>query len=458
MYSSLIMNQEQYDLDDMIAALATPWAESAIGIIRVSGAGCIEAMDSLFSGPVGLRSGEAKKLILGMIHNPGSGENLDEVMAVPFKGPASYTGQDCVELYCHGSLPGLQKILSLLFRSGFRQASPGEFTFRAFVNGKMDLTRAEAVQEIVSAKSGEAQSMALNRLSGSVESCINDIKGTAVGIAASFEIQLDYPDDEAEMPEPPLKDLEEMALRLRELIDTYQVGKIYQDGVVVALAGRTNAGKSSLFNLFLKEDRSIVSDVHGTTRDFLESWISIGGIPVRLYDTAGLRQSDDPVEEEGIRRTRQIIENARVVLYLLDGQAGVSDEDRRVVETEDQHRILVWNKADAASAPCPEGAIPVSALTGSGFHRLEEELKKKIFHDSSVPQGVPVIDSLRQKDLLQRALSGVEKVLEGIHNGLPVDILAMDLSEVLQALGEITGEVSSADIMEQMFSNFCVGK
>ena len=375
-----------------------------------------------------------------------------------FMVPASYTGQESVEFYCHGSLPGIQKILQLLFRNGFRQASPGEFTFRAFINGKMDLTRAEAVQEIVSAKSGKAQSMALNRLSGAVAQRINGIKNKAVHIAASFELQLDYPDDEVEMPEPPVGELESIKSSLRELIGTYQVGKIYQEGVVVALAGRTNAGKSSLFNLFLKEDRSIVSDIHGTTRDFLESWISLSGIPVRLYDTAGLRQSKDPIEEEGIRRTKKVIENAHIVLYLLDGSAGISDEDRAVLEEPDPGRVLVWNKADLAGSPCPKGAVALSAVTGEGFHQLEEELKRRIFRNSPSPQDGPVIDSLRQKNLLEQAYSGVEKVLEGIHNGLPVDVLAMDLSEVLLALGEITGEVTSSDIMEQMFSNFCVGK
>ncbi len=452
------MNHENYDPDDRIAALATPWAESAIAVIRMSGEGSIEAAGQLFSGKQSLESAKPAKLYLGMVKNPETGDALDEVMAVVFRSPFSYTGQDSVEFYCHGSLPGLQKMLDLLFKRGFRQASPGEFTFRAFVNGKMDLTRAEAVQEIVSAKSGKAQAMALNRLSGAVSERINRIKDKAVHIAASFELQLDYPDDEVDIPEPPLAELEEMRLALKDLIGTYRVGKIYQEGVVVALAGRTNAGKSSLFNLFLKEDRSIVSDIHGTTRDFLESWISLEGIPIRLYDTAGLRKSDDPIEEEGIRRTRKVIENAHILLYLLDGTSELSQEDKAVLSGEDPKRILVWNKADLATRPCPDGAIPVSAATGQGFHELEELLKEKIFRDSSAPQDGPVIDSLRQKNLLEQALAGVEKVIEGIHNGLPVDVLAMDLSEVLQALGEITGEVTSSDIMEQMFSNFCVGK
>jgi len=456
LYSEPTMNHENYDPDDRIAALATPWAESAIAVIRTSGEGSIKAVDALFNR--NLDSIESRKMSYGIISDPQSGEALDEVMAVPFRTPGSYTGQESVELYCHGSLPGIQKILSLLFRSGFRQASPGEFTFRAFVNGKMDLTRAEAVQEIISSKSGKAQSMALNRLSGAVEKRINHFKEIATVMAAAFAIQLDYPDDEVEAPAPPLKEIVELKAGIKELIDSYQVGKIYQEGVVIALAGRTNAGKSSLFNLFLKEDRSIVSDVHGTTRDYLESWISLAGIPVRLYDTAGLRDSFDPIEEEGIRRTRKVMENAHIIIYVLDGSQELSDVEKALIANVDREEILVWNKADISRVEAPSEAVSVSAVTGQGFSELEEILKNKIFKDSSQLGGEAVIDSLRQKELLERALSGVEQVEEAIHNGLPVDILAMDLQDVLQALGEITGEVSSSDILDKMFSSFCVGK
>ncbi|MBF9018512.1 MULTISPECIES: tRNA uridine-5-carboxymethylaminomethyl(34) synthesis GTPase MnmE [unclassified Oceanispirochaeta] len=450
------MNHENYDPDDRIAALATPWAESAIAVIRTSGEGSIQAVDTLFSKDLSIL--ESRKMSYGIIGDPDSGESLDEIMAVPFRAPGSYTGQESVELYCHGSLPGIQKILTLLFKSGFRQASPGEFTFRAFINGKMDLTRAEAVQEIISSKSGKAQSMALNRLSGVVEKRINHLKGIATVMAAGFAIQLDYPDDEVEAPPAPIKEIAELKAGLKELIDSYKVGRIYQEGVVIALAGRTNAGKSSLFNLFLKEDRSIVSDVHGTTRDYLESWISLAGIPVRLYDTAGLRESADPIEEEGIRRTRELMDNAHLVLYVLDATVDLSDEEKALIAKEDREEILVWNKADISKTEAPEGIISVSAVSGQGFTELEEALKNSIFKDSSGLGGDAVIDSLRQKELLERALSGVDKVEEAIHNGLPVDILAMDLHDVLQALGEITGEVSSSDILDSMFSSFCVGK
>lgn len=456
MYSDPIMKHDSYDPDDRIAALATPWAESALAVIRTSGEGSISSFDELFSGK--LTDQQSRTMTYGLIFDPDTGESIDEIMAVPFRAPGSYTGQESVEIYCHGSLPGIQKILSLLFRKGFRQASAGEFTFRAFVNGKMDLTRAEAVQEIISSKSGKAQSMALNRLSGAVENRINRFKDIVTKMAAGFAIQLDYPDDEVEAPAPPMTEIDELKRGLGELLNSYKVGKIYQEGVVIALAGRTNAGKSSLFNLFLKEDRSIVSDVHGTTRDYLESWISLSGIPVRLYDTAGLRQSDDPIEEEGIRRAREVMDSAQIIIYVLDSSVELSAEEQALVDRSDRDEILVWNKADISRVDPPEGVLPVSALTGEGFSELEERLRELIFRDSSDVNADAVIDSIRQKELLERALSGVEKVEEAIHNGLPVDILAMDLHDVLQSLGEITGEVTSSDILDSMFSSFCVGK
>jgi tRNA modification GTPase len=454
------MNHENYDPDDRIAALATPWAESAIAVIRTSGQGSIEVLSPLIKAD--LVNQESRKMLYTTLKDPQSGESLDEIMIVPFRAPGSYTGQESVELYCHGSLPGVQKILNLLFRSGFRQASPGEFTFRAFIHGKMDLTRAEAVQEIISSKTGKAQSLALNRLSGVLEKRINHFNDSATGMAALFAIQLDYPDDEVESPPLPLKEIEEIKNGLKELIDSYRVGKIYQEGVVIVLAGRTNVGKSSLFNLFLKEDRSIVSDVHGTTRDYLESWISLGGIPVRLYDTAGLRKFEDSVEEEGIRRTREVMENAHILIYVLDGSIDLSEEEEEMLAQSHPEgkgkRVVVWNKADLSQNRAPAGAIPVSAVTGQGFTELEDALRLQIFADTSQIGAEAVVDSLRQKELLERAFAGVVKVEEAIHNGLPVDVLAMDLHDVLQALGEITGEVSSSDILERMFSNFCVGK
>jgi tRNA modification GTPase len=452
------MKDIKYDPDDLIAALATPWAESALAVIRTSGPDCINSLTRLFSAPDKLSRAEGNTIVYGYIVD-GS-ERLDEVMAAVYRSPRSYTGQESVEFFVHGSLPGIKKILELLYRSGFREASPGEFTFRAFLNQKMDLTRAEAVQEIISAKSRQAQSLALNRLSGSIENSINSIKSDMTNLLASVEIQLDYPEDEVEMPDVTASETKPIEDKMNRLLSTYKAGKIYQEGVRVVLAGKTNAGKSSLFNLFLKEDRSIVSDIHGTTRDYLESWISIGGIPVRLFDTAGLRDADHPVEKEGIRRTNEIIESAHVILYLADALEGFTPDLQAFMADykDDKRCVYLWNKIDKAVSAVPDGFIPISAFTGEGFASLEETIKEIVFRDQHVPDNEPVLDSMRQKKLLESALDSIGKYNQSLQDGMPMDMAAVDLTDALHSLGEITGEVTSADVLERMFSNFCVGK
>ncbi|MDA3811329.1 MAG: tRNA uridine-5-carboxymethylaminomethyl(34) synthesis GTPase MnmE [Spirochaetaceae bacterium] len=452
------MNDIKYDPDDLIAALATPWAESALAVIRTSGPECINKLAHIFSSPGKLLKADGNTIVYGYITDGTA--KLDEVMAAVYKAPKSYTGQESVEFFVHGSLPGIKKILELLFRSGFREASPGEFTFRAFLNQKMDLTRAEAVQEIISAKSNQAQSLALNRLSGSIEGSINSIKSDMTDLLASVEIQLDYPEDEVEMPDVTAGETKPIEDKINRLLSTYKAGKIYQEGVRVVLAGKTNAGKSSLFNLFLKEDRSIVSDIHGTTRDYLESWISIGGIPVRLFDTAGLREAEHPIEVEGIRRSNAIIDGAHVILYLADAQEGMTTElENFMVEYKEDNRcVYLWNKIDKAVVSPPEGFISISALTGEGFSHLENTIKEIVFRDQYIPGNEPVLDSMRQKKLLESALDSLSKYNDSLKKGMPMDMAAVDLTDALHALGEITGEVTSADVLERMFSNFCVGK
>lgn len=454
----MTMKDIKYDPDDLIAALATPWAESALAVIRISGPDCIKKTSKIFSSPEKMIQAEGNTLVYGYIFDGDI--KLDEVTAAVFRAPRSYTGQDSVEFFVHGSLPGIRKILELLFRSGFREASPGEFTFRAFLNKKMDLTRAEAVQEIISAKSSQAQSLALNRLSGSIENSINIIKGEVTDLLASVEIQLDYPEDEAEMPDVEAADTKPLIGKIDRLLSTYRAGRIYQEGVRVVLAGKTNAGKSSLFNLFLKEDRSIVSDIHGTTRDYLESWISIGGIPVRLFDTAGLRDAEHPIEAEGIRRSNEIIDNAHVILFVADAQEGMTAELKkfRDIYSDDPRCLYVWNKIDKAVSAAPEDFIPVSAISAEGFSSLEEAIKNVVFRDHYVPGNEPVIDSMRQKKLLEQARNALEKYSQALREGMPMDMAAVDLTDALDALGEITGEVNSVDVLERMFSNFCVGK
>jgi tRNA modification GTPase len=448
------MKYDYYDLDEAAVALATPWGESALAVIRAAGVESIEFLSTCFSNPERLRAAKTHTILYGHVIDPLTGESLDEVMLAVYRQPHGYTGQNSVEIFCHGSLAGVQRILEALKKAGFRDARPGEFTLRAFMNGKMDLTQAEAVQEIVSAKSRKAHSLALHRLSGGLSKALADIREQLIDSLAVLEVQLDYAEDEVEVPiSVPVDALTDLKERLKSLAGTYSSGRMYAEGVVIALAGPTNAGKSSLFNLFLKEDRSIVSEIHGTTRDYIESWISIDGIPVRLYDTAGFRDSDNSIEAEGIRRSSQLLERADLVL-LLNG----SDDDAIFSDFEDDH-IYIWNKSDLRTEPAPNGYLPLSTVTGEGFAEIERQIVSKLKKSSgSTSEQDIMIDSLRQKELVERAADCLGSACTASDDQMPLDIIAGELQEALDAVGELTGEVTSADILDRIFSGFCVGK
>lgn len=449
-----------YDTREAIAALATPWGESALAVVRTTGDGSVEKFAALFSSPEKILAAEGFTMHYGYLKDPSSGIEVDQITAAVYKAPQSYTGQDSVEIFCHGSLPGIKSILEALHKGGFREAAPGEFTLRAFLNGKMDLSQAEAVAEIIDAKSVRAHNLALNRLSGGVFKRIDSIKNDLTLFMSAVEVQLDYPDDEIGGDTVLPSDAVKKALEsIQELINSFEVGVLYREGITVALAGGTNAGKSSLFNLFLREDRSIVSEIDGTTRDYIESWITLQGLPVRLFDTAGLRDAQHPVEKEGIKRSNEIIANSALVLYLIDGQSGMSDADKRVVEENRNNRryLFVWNKIDTKAAKAPSWAVGVSALSSEGFTVLENEIVGRIMGSRHSASDV-MIDSLRQKNLLERSLEALIRVKEGVDTRVSLDGVAMDLKDALDALGEITGEVTSDEILNNIFSNFCVGK
>jgi tRNA modification GTPase len=449
-----------YDTETPIVALATAWRESALAVIRTSGKDSISLFSKVFSRPGHIMDSKGFTLHYGYIVDPYTGANIDEITAAVYKTPKSYTGQDSVEIFCHGSLPGIESIISVLKKSGFRDAAPGEFTMRAFLNGKMDLSQAEAVAEIVQSKSKQAHSLALNRLSGAVFERIELVKNKLVNLMSIIEVQLDYPDDEiGGDTEIPIDSLIEAELEINQLIDSYRVGRIYHEGVTVALAGGTNAGKSSLFNLFLREDRSIVSEINGTTRDYIESWINIEGIPVRLFDTAGLRDADHPIEIEGIKRSEDIIKNSSLVLYVIDGSTGMTDEDKEIFtkNMDNKDYLFIWNKIDESSLDILKGMLPVSAKSGEGLSTLEDAILKRLtgIHVTGTEL---MIDSLRQKNLLLKAREALESVKSSMLNKVSLDAVALDLKDSLDAIGEITGEVSSVDILNNIFSGFCVGK
>jgi tRNA modification GTPase len=453
------MQELPYDTEDPICALATPWAPSALAVVRTSGKGCIEAFARFFSRPQALLSAPGNTALHGRVVD-AFGATLDDVVVTVFRAPASSTGQDVVEVSCHGSLPGLKRILGALTGGGFRPANPGEFTLRAFLNGKVDLTKAEAVQEIVAAKTSRAQALALDRLSGAITGRIQAMKEGLLNVVALLNIQLDYAEDDVETLPVPFEKLTQVRDDARTLAATYRTGKVYQEGLTVVLVGQTNAGKSSLFNLFLKEDRSIVSDEHGTTRDWLEAWASLDGLPVRLVDTAGLRDTDNKVEREGIRRSRELVDAADVVVYLVDGTRGADDHDRAFLDAhaDDPRLVVVSTKADLVAPDRRTAGLWVSSHSGDGFAALEDALRARVPGHGEGSGAGAVVDSLRQKQLLERTADAVDRVLAAARAGVPLDMVFVDVKEALDALGEITGEVTTADILTRMFSGFCVGK
>jgi len=454
------------DIEDDIAALATPAGTGALAVLRVSGPGSVGRFSSVFSRPDVLRATPGYSAVFGTMHGPDR-HAVDEVVALVFRSPASYTGQDSVDIMCHGGQATVAGLLSVLDSAGFRRALPGEFTFRAFYNGKMDLARAEAVNELVLARTSEARADAFSRLSGGLSRDLAAIRKDLIRIASACSLRLDYGEDET--PEdlsvelPAIKAASEAC---RQLSDSYAVGKVLRDGAVVALSGRTNAGKSSLFNRLLKEERAIVSGSHGTTRDFLEAELDLGGLPVRLVDTAGVRDSDDPVEAEGVRRALLVAVAADAVVHVVDSTEGLAPLDVEFVQTHPR-AILAWNKIDdPASKPAPAGWIGVSATTGQGESALAASIRSALIDGAKagsalVPGSIPAgirIGTERHRSALLRAAAALEDAGESIEAGEPVDMTAVDVATAIEALGEISGETTSEDILESLFSNFCVGK
>jgi len=468
------MKTFSYGDDSPIAAFATTPGKSALTLIRCSGKGSLELAAKIFSAPEKLTRAAGNTVVHGWIVTPNRDkppERVDDVLVSVFRSPRSYTGEDSLDISCHGGNAAAQAVMAVLRDIGFRDALAGEFTFRAFMNGKLDLTRAESVMELVCAKTDRGRNNAVNRLSGVLEKEISAIKKTLVEVLSGAEIFLDYSEDEisadaeeiaGRLPNETLA--REALARLQKLAKSWQLERIYQEGILAVIAGRPNSGKSSLFNLLLKEERSIVTEIPGTTRDWIEAWVSIEGIPVRLVDTAGLRDSSDRVEKIGVERSRDLLETADLVLYLIDGEAGITDEDTALIDTLEMPHLVIWNKADIAP---PQKKLPaVSAKTGEGIAELTAAIAAAIAAKIQVTANAEIPDAarsaslgtVRQKNLVDAAITALEEALRLAEKKEPLDLISPMLREAVNALGEITGEVSTADILEQMFSKFCVGK
>ena len=452
-----------------IAAIATPPVPSAIGILRLSGPKAVDCVEAVFRAMDGkpLSQHPQRKLIYGQLTDR-DGTVIDQVLATYTKGPNSYTGEDTAELQCHGAPMVLSLGLEALYAQGARQAGPGEFTRRAFLNGRLDLVQAEAVADLLDAQSRESARHAAGKLGGALSRKIGAIYASLVDLMAHFCAVLDYPDEDIDpfQEEQMLATLLEQETALDKLLSSSRRGFQLTRGIPCAIIGRPNAGKSSLLNALAGYDRAIVTDIPGTTRDTVEVGVELGGMPIRLIDTAGLRDSDDPVEQMGVARSRAAMEESMLLMMVCDQSAPFTQEDADLLTqaTELAPTILVWNKSDlpTASVPCmnlPENVpvVELSAKEGAGLDALEAAVAKLFPKDTAVPYG-ELLSNQRQEEAARRARDSVQRAREALELGITPDALLTDVEEALGALGELTGQSVREDITDRIFQRFCVGK
>ena len=452
-------------MSDTIAAIATGAQVAAIGIIRLSGPESIPLMDRLFKPMNGRPMSQARDrtLVYGRLYN-AAGDLLDICLCTISHGPGSYTGEDTAELQCHGSPVVLRAVLDELFRLGARHARPGEFTKRAFLNGRMELTAAEAVADLIDAESIDYAKNAAGQLSGAVSRRIDGIYSVLTDISSHYHAVLDYPDEDIEdfRLESYREQLGDALGQLRQLLDSFGRGKLMRAGIPAAIVGRPNAGKSSLLNALLGYDRAIVTDVPGTTRDTIEEKLSLGGLTLKLCDTAGIHDTDDRVEQLGVERSRRAMEQAELVLVVLDGSRQSAEEEAALLSAAEKapHALVVMSKSDLAQRrEKPETKLPVvavSAVSGEGLQELEETIQA-MFPLPAVPAG-EILTNARQAEAVARAVESMEAALEAMNTGATPDIVLTEAEGAMAALGELTGRSIREDVTNRIFQRFCVGK
>jgi len=452
---------------DNIVALATPSGTGAIAVIRVSGPDAITLADPLFRSIKGKKLVQQKSHTIHLGHIVDQGKVLDEVLVSIFKGPHSYTGENVIEISCHGSPYIQQQIIQLLLRNGCRSASAGEFTLRAFLNGKMDLSQAEAVADLIASDSEAAHDIAMQQMRGGFSNEIQELRQELLNFASLIELELDFSQEDVEFADRTQFNqlLSRISEVLKKLIDSFALGNVIKNGIPVAIVGQPNVGKSTLLNVMLNEERAIVSEIAGTTRDTVEDHISIKGINFRSIDTAGIRETVDVVEKIGIERTFDKIEKARLIIYLFDGMAFDKKELEQIQEKYPNKRLLpICNKTDLLNPEQVDkikSEIPdvlfLSAKLKTGIPELEQKLLSLV--DSGALSGdTTIITNSRHYDALLKALEEIQKVKEGLDMEISSDLMAIDIRQALYHLGEITGSVTTDDLLGNIFSNFCIGK
>ncbi len=462
--------------DDTIAAISTPLGHGGIGIVRLSGSDSIRIADNIFRSPKKkkLRNFDSHRIIFGHIINPKNKEIIDEVLVSIMKSPNTYTREDVVEINCHGGSIPLRRILELALTNGARLAEPGEFTRKAFLNGRIDLAQAEAVLDIINSLTVESQKSAMSQLKGSLSNKIETIRNELIELTAFVEAYIDFPEEDLEPVS--IKQMKKSAMKIRKsllkLIEGSRYGIILREGVKTAIVGRPNVGKSSLLNAVLDQDRAIVTEVPGTTRDVIEEYLNIQGLPIKIMDTAGIRNVEDIAEQEAVKRSLRAIEDADLVLVIIDGSESLHDSDMELINNLSIPKtIFVINKVDLPQKPLSFSSIlknkgtvdlshktvKVSAKKRTGLDKLREKIVETALH-GKITSGIETVTNVRHVNALERAVSSLDSFIAGINEKFSPEFLSVDLREMLDAIGEIQGITTPEDILNRIFSNFCIGK
>ena len=458
-------------MEKTIAAIATAPGEAGIGIVRISGINSIEILKKMYRKKNGLESESFQKRAIeyGLIVDTNN-DVIDEAIILIMRAPNSYTAEDVVEIQCHGGVISVRKILELVLSYGANLAEPGEFTKRAFLNGRIDLAQAEAVIDIINAKTETGLNAAVNQLEGTLSVEIRTIMDTLSNVIAHIEASIDFPEhDIEEMTESNIRqELLTAKAAADILVESFDEGKIIRDGLQTAIIGRPNVGKSSLLNVLLKDNRAIVTDVPGTTRDMIIEYLNIGGILLKLIDTAGIRATDDVVEKIGVERTKEAIEEAELVIYVVDASEQIKKEDVEIIPLLKGKKVIVAaNKNDLGieieiaqlnDIFGEKNIIRISAKNNFGIKDIEDKIKEMVFHGKASIKKNKMITNVRHKDLLLKAAGCIERALIALENGIPVDLLSVDVREAWGKLGQITGDYVEEDIIKEIFSKFCIGK
>lgn len=452
---------------DTIVAIATAIVpqQGSVGIVRLSGAEAVAVARRLFQAP-GRQVWESHRILYGYVRHPQTQALIDEALLMLMLAPRSYTREDVVEFHCHGGIMAVQQVLQLCLEQGARLAQPGEFTLRAFLNGRLDLTQAESVADLVGAESPQAAQTALAGLQGKLAHPIRHLRSTCIDILAEVEARIDFEDDLPPLNQDEIKaQLEQTLVEVEQILATADRGELLRAGLKVAIVGRPNVGKSSLLNAWSRSDRAIVTDLPGTTRDVVESHLVVGGIPVQVLDTAGIREALDRVEQIGVERSRNAAQSADLVLLTIDAQVGWTDADQLIYE-QVKHRplILVVNKMDLLNAemlfslPDIAPIVKTAAAQNQGIDALEEVILNCVQSETLQAANLDLAINQRQAAALTHAKVSLQQVQDTIANGLPLDFWTIDLRSAVQALGEITGEEVTESVLDQIFSRFCIGK